>query len=226
MIKIASSAELTMLREELRSKLSLRESGNSTESIIQVKVAMATCGIASGARDVMTFFQDELGKRSINALVTPTGCMSYCYAEPTVEVMLPGKSPVVFGWVDNRKADEIIEKYIKNGDLVEGIIPVNYQTIEEKLKVPFGADPAKKQIRIALRNCGLINPEDLHEAIANDAYSALALVLTEMTPVQVIGIIKKIRTQGTWGRWFSYRSEMGNYRQKPGGSEICDMQCG
>jgi len=202
MIKIASSAELTMLREELRSKSNLRESGNSIESIVQVKVAMATCGIASGARDVMNFFQDELGKRSINALVTPTGCMSYCYAEPTVQVTLPGKSPVVFGWVNNRKADEIIEKYIKNGDLVEGIIPVNYQTIEEKINVPVGADPAKKQIRIALRNCGLINPEDLHEAIAYDAYSALALVLTEMTPVQVIGIIKKSGLRGRGGGGF------------------------
>jgi NADH:ubiquinone oxidoreductase subunit F (NADH-binding)/(2Fe-2S) ferredoxin len=202
MIRIASSAELTRLREELKSKINLRESGNTSESIVQVKVAMATCGIASGARDVMTFFQDELAKRSINALVTRTGCMSYCYAEPTVEVTLPGNSPVVFGWVNHRKADEIIEKYIKNGDLVEGVIPVNYQTIEEKLNLPDGVAAGKKQVRIALRNCGLINPEDLNEAIAHNAYSALALVLTEMTPAQVIGIIKQSGLRGRGGGGF------------------------
>jgi NADP-reducing hydrogenase subunit HndB len=56
--------------------------------------------------------------------------MGYCYAEPTIEVKLPGSDPVVFGGVDNYKADEIIEKYIKGGELVDGIIPVNYETID------------------------------------------------------------------------------------------------
>lgn len=80
----------------------------------------------------MEFFIDELEKRNIQAVVTQTGCMSYCFAEPTVEVTLPGQAPVVFGYVDSKKADDIIEKYIKNGELVEGIIPVNYETIEKK----------------------------------------------------------------------------------------------
>ena len=97
--------------------------------MVQVKVAMATCGIASGAKEVMEFFVTELDKRSINAVVTQTGCMGYCFAEPTVEVTLPGKEPMVFGYVDNRKADEIIERYIKEGELVDGIIPQNYNTI-------------------------------------------------------------------------------------------------
>jgi hypothetical protein len=53
---------------------------------------MATCGIASGAKPIMDFFVDELDKRGIGAVVTQTGCMGYCYAEPTVEVQLPGRS--------------------------------------------------------------------------------------------------------------------------------------
>jgi NADP-reducing hydrogenase subunit HndB len=93
---------------------------------------MATCGIASGARETMDYFIDELDKRKIDAVVTQTGCMGYCYAEPTVEVKLPGQDPVVFGYVDTRKAEEIIEKYILNGELVDGIIPQNYQTINDK----------------------------------------------------------------------------------------------
>jgi NADP-reducing hydrogenase subunit HndB len=56
--------------------------------------------------------------------------MGYCYAEPTVEVQLPGREPLVYGFVDRKRADEIIEKYIKNGELVEGIIPVNYEKID------------------------------------------------------------------------------------------------
>jgi len=79
----------------------------------------------------MNYIVDELDKRNIEAVVTQTGCMGYCYAEPTVEVALPGKEPLVFGYVDARKANEIIEKYIKSGILVEGIIPVNYKKIEQ-----------------------------------------------------------------------------------------------
>ena len=58
--------------------------------------------------------------------------VGYCYAEPTIEVKLPGAEPVVYGGVDREKADEIIEKYIKGGELVNGIIPVNYETIDSK----------------------------------------------------------------------------------------------
>ena len=62
-------------------------------------------------------------------MVTQTGCMGYCFAEPTVEITLPGNEPIVFGYVDAKKADEIIERYIKEGELVDGIIPQNYNTI-------------------------------------------------------------------------------------------------
>lgn len=131
MSKIKSLDDLKKMREKVRSKIALRERSDSPDERIQVKVAMATCGIASGAKDVMDFMIDSFEKRNIDALVTQTGCMGYCYAEPTIEVTVPGKEPIVFGDVDTNKADDIIEKYIKNGELLEGIIPVNYQTIDE-----------------------------------------------------------------------------------------------
>jgi NADP-reducing hydrogenase subunit HndB len=134
MTKVKTLADLKKLREELQEKIRLRESGEHPESIVQVKVAMATCGIASGAKDVMTFFIEEMEKRGIEGVVTQTGCMGYCYAEPTIEVTLPGHDPMVFGYVDNRKADEIIEKYIKKGELVDGIIPITYQSINDNQK--------------------------------------------------------------------------------------------
>lgn len=131
MSKIKSLADLKKMRDEVRSKITLRERSDSPDERVQVKVAMATCGIASGAKDVMEFMIDSFEKRNIDAVVTQTGCMGYCYAEPTLEVKVPGKDPIVFGYVDVNKADEIIEKYIKNGELLDGIIPVNYQTIDE-----------------------------------------------------------------------------------------------
>jgi NADP-reducing hydrogenase subunit HndB len=91
---------------------------------------MATCGIASGAREVMDVFTEEFTKRNIEASVTQTGCMGYCYAEPTVEITLPGNEPVTFGFVDGKKACRIIDKYVLNNELIDGIIPVNYESID------------------------------------------------------------------------------------------------
>lgn len=131
MDKIKNLADLRNLKEKVQSKTKLRDKSETPEQMVQVKVAMATCCIASGSRETMNYIVDELDKRNIDAVVTQTGCMGYCYAEPTVEVTLPGKESLVFGYVDAKKADEIIEKYIKNGILVEGIIPVNYKKIDQ-----------------------------------------------------------------------------------------------
>jgi NADP-reducing hydrogenase subunit HndB len=132
MSKITSLADLKKKREEIKTGLDIRIKAMDPDSVVQVKVAMATCGIASGAKAVMEFFLEQLDRRNIAAIVTQTGCMGYCYAEPTIEVKLPGQEPVVFGYVDLKRADQIIEKYIKTGELVDGIIPVNYQSIDDK----------------------------------------------------------------------------------------------
>ena len=132
MTKVKSLADLRKMKEELESKLNLREKSNHPEKLIQIRVAMATCGIASGAKKVMEYLIDELEKRNIEAVVTQTGCMGYCYAEPTIEVTLPNQESIVFGFVNEKKANEIIEKYIKNNELVEGIIPVNYETVHKQ----------------------------------------------------------------------------------------------
>mgnify|MGYP006285813543 CR=1 FL=1 len=132
MTKIKSLADLKKMKSDLQSKIALREKSENPEGRILVRVGMGTSGIASGAKQVMEFLMEELDKRNVDAIVTQTGDMGYSYAEPTVEVTIPGKEPVVFGDVDQKKADDIIEKYIKNGELLDGIIPQNYETIDKK----------------------------------------------------------------------------------------------
>lgn len=131
MSKIKSLAELKNLREQLQKKVDIREKGENIQEMVHIRVAMATCGIAAGAKETMEQFIEKMNKEGINnAVVTQTGCMGYCHSEPTVEVTIPGKEAVVFGNVDKEKVYEIVEKYIKNGELVDGIIPVTYETIE------------------------------------------------------------------------------------------------
>ncbi len=130
MNKIKSLADLKKLQSEVQSKIKLREKGDHSENLIQIKVSMATCGIASGARETMNYIIEELDHQGIDAVVTQTGCMGYCYAEPTIEITIPGQAPVVYGFVNKVKAQEIIDKHIKLNQMVDGIIPVNYSSID------------------------------------------------------------------------------------------------
>ncbi|MBG0859327.1 MAG: (2Fe-2S) ferredoxin domain-containing protein [Bacteroidales bacterium] len=122
MKKIKSLADLRKSKADTLARIHAKEK-------IRIRVHMGTSGLASGAKEIFDFLTVELEKRSINGIVVGTGDMGYCFAEPTIEVTRPGEDPVVFGNVDKLKADEIIEKFIKNGYYVEGLLPVNYQTI-------------------------------------------------------------------------------------------------
>ncbi|MBM7685297.1 (2Fe-2S) ferredoxin domain-containing protein [Defluviitalea raffinosedens] len=132
MAKIKSLDELKQLREQFKSKVDIREKGDNMEKLVQIRVAMATCGIASGAREVMNALVDIVANEKLdNVVISQTGCMGYCYAEPTIEVAIPGEEPVVFGEVTVERAKEIVEKYVKNGELLDGIIPVSHKTVDE-----------------------------------------------------------------------------------------------
>lgn len=131
MNKITSLSDLKQLREDIQSRIKLREKSDASDTLVQIKVGMATCGIASGAKETMNVLIEEAERQAIDVVVTQTGCMGFCYAEPTVEVTIPGRDPVVFGHVDKAKAREIIDRYIIQGKLIDGIIPVEFKTIND-----------------------------------------------------------------------------------------------
>lgn len=127
-----SLEDLKALRDQVKNKVDLREKGENVDDLIVLRVAMATCGIAAGAREVMTYLADVVREESLdNVVITQSGCMGYCYAEPTVEVTLPGKEPVVYGHVDLEKAKEIMEKHVKGGEMIDGIIPNAAKSLDE-----------------------------------------------------------------------------------------------
>jgi NADP-reducing hydrogenase subunit HndB len=127
-MKVKSFPEL----QKLKTKYQTRESSEEdVEGIVLIKVGMATCGIASGARDIKKVLIEECEHNAVDARVKQTGCLGYCYAEPMVEVLRPGAKPKVFGYVDKNRAKEIIEKYIIQGEEVDGEIPVSFKTIDD-----------------------------------------------------------------------------------------------
>ncbi len=130
MDKIKSLADLKKRREDLQANMSLRENSDSPDQVVQIKVAMSTCGIASGAKPVMDALIGSCKDLNVKAIVSQTGCMGYCYAEPTVEITKPGQEPIVFGYVTVEKAKDIVQKYILNNEILDGVIPQSYQSID------------------------------------------------------------------------------------------------
>ncbi len=116
--------------DELKSKCaSIKEhkAALAKEKII-VNVSLATCSIAAGGKKALEAITDELANAGLSDKVAlvQSGCMTYCYAEPTVEITKPGGEPVVFGFVDEAKARALVTEYIAKDEAVEGVIPVNY----------------------------------------------------------------------------------------------------
>jgi len=122
---IKSLDELKKIREAQQNKVNLRETGNMTEDVIEVMVGLATCGIAAGARETMNAMVEEINQLGIaNVKVVRVGCMGYCHSEPIVQVNVPGMEPVVYGNVDEEKGREIVNKHIKNKEMLEDSVMI------------------------------------------------------------------------------------------------------
>lgn len=119
-----SIAEIKAIRDKMQADKASRETG--TEGDIRIVVGMATCGIAAGARPVFNTLVDEVASRQLtNVKVTRTGCMGMCKLEPLVEVYIPGQEKVTYIKVDAKKAKEIIEKHIVDGQICTDYLVTN-----------------------------------------------------------------------------------------------------
>lgn len=120
---IKSLDELRKIKEEYGEKVKLRKSGEGQENEIEILIGMATCGISSGARDTLNEFIERLSEEKIsNAKVVSVGCIGYCHSEPTVQINKMGEKPVLYGNVTKDKVKEIVDKHIKNNQIVDNLI--------------------------------------------------------------------------------------------------------
>lgn len=108
--------ELLAIKERTKSAMTVRE--NSGE-LTRVVVGMATCGIAAGARPVLTAFSQEVERRKLeNVTVSQTGCIGMCQYEPIVEVFVPGKEKVTYVQMSPEKVARVVNDHIVNGNIV------------------------------------------------------------------------------------------------------------
>ncbi len=170
----------------------------------KIKYHMLVCGgtacHASQSEEILTKFKELIVSKGLETEVQAikTGCFGFCEKGPIVK-MMPDNT--FYTQVKPGDCAEILEEHIIKGRKVTRLL---YQDPETKERISDSRHMGfyKKQIRIALRNCGFINPENIEEYIARDGYLALGTVLTEMSPEAAIEILKKSGLRGRGGGGF------------------------
>ncbi len=168
----------------------------------RILIGTGTCGIASGAEDILKTLSEELDKNNLPADIIQVGCIGLCYAEPLIEIVKPGMPGVFYGNLTPELMSELVRDYLIAGnprpDLALG---ARGEGTIDGIPQLFDLPVLKPQVRIALRNCGNIDPMNIHHYIANGGYEGLSEVL-KMKPQEVIDEVKKSGLRGRGGAGF------------------------
>ncbi len=193
-----------------------------------ILVGDVTCGRAAGSAEVITAIRSELRKIGKRARIAGVGCLGLCYAEPMIEVSLPGGPSVLYGDVTPAAAKRIVRSHIGKGkprtDLALAVM--NGVPLDGVPK--FGELPMLQgQVRIVTRNCGRIDPDKIEHYIANGGYEGLAKALA-MSPEDVIAEVERSGLRGRGGAGFPTGRKWKFCRSAPGETKylICNADEG
>jgi len=182
----------------------------------RILVGAATCGRAAGAAAVIKAIEAELAQSNIEAIIIQVGCIGLCYAEPLVDIIKPGRPRICYGNVTPEIAVELINDYIlKDNPRPDLALGTHGDGSIDGIPRLFDLPMLKPQVRIALRNCGHIDPENIDHYIANGGYSGLVRALS-MKPEEVIEEVKKSGLRGRGGAGFSTGRKWEFCRNAPG----------
>jgi len=167
---------------------------------MHILVCGGTGCIASGAEDVVGELRAELTKHNLQdeVQVLKTGCFGFCEQGPIVKIY---PDNVFYVKVQGEDIAKLVEEHIVKGRIYDKLLYTDPQTkehIAEHREIPF----YHQQLRIALRNCGIIDPEKIEDYVAMQGYEALGRCLVDMTPQQVIDVMKKSGLRGRGGGGF------------------------
>ena len=199
-----SLAELEAIKSKMKSFVEMRKENSVCDSKDSVRATVLVCGgtgcTSSSSPKIIKEFEDQIAKKGLEneVKVIQTGCFGLCALGPIVIVYPEG---AFYSTVKVEDVEEIVTEHLLNGNIVTRLL--YEETVQENsIKSLNETNFYKKQMRIALRNCGVINPENIDEYIALDGYKALAKALTEMTPEQVIDVVKDSGLRGRGGGGF------------------------
>lgn len=205
----------------------------------RIAVGMGTCGIGNGAEDVYQAFVSAIDAHGVDAQISRVGCFGFCAEETLVNIAIPGKPLVILNRVKPHDADRIVVDIhsgtvdsaralckIESWDHLTGVVDYGegFPDIPEWNEIDF----YKGQKKIVLRNCGLIDPEDIEEYIAVGGYKALLKTLRNAEPERVIEELKTAKLRGRGGAGFLVSTKWEFLRNAPAGTKyvICNADEG
>ncbi len=187
---------------ELQSKAAKKWHTFDSIKRLRILVGGGTCGRAAGAQEVIDIISSRLKKKNIKADIVETGCLGMCYAEVIVEVAKPDGPRILYKNISPENASKFTTDCIINNRIREDLTLATTGDICVNGLPPFKDLPMlKRQVRIALRNCGWIDPLNIGHYLARGGYSGLSRAL-EMAPHEVITEVKKSGLRGRGGAGF------------------------
>ncbi len=215
-------------RRQARAKwAALRES-----PVPYIYIGAGSCGLAAGAADTQGAVEEYLKQRRFDARIVPVGCIGPCYLEPLMDVQMPGQPRISYSNVAPKDVLPILAAFFEKHEIPKSHLAGCFEkdggpkTEDRGLKTADGSDVPrffdlpmlKPQVRIVLRNCGVIDPDDLDHYLARDGYSGFEKCLS-MTWQDVLDTVKRsgIRGRGgagfpTWRKWATCRDQQSDER--------------
>ena len=168
----------------------------------RILIGTGTCGRAAGADQVLAVVRETIAELGIEATVGETGCIGLCYAEPLVELQRPDGPRVLYGNVTESSIVELLTGFFVNGDLNAATALATTSSVPAEGIPPLNELPMlKPQVRVVLKNCGVIDPERIDHYIARGGYEGLHKAL-RMDPEHIIAEVKASGLRGRGGAGF------------------------
>ncbi|KPJ68615.1 NADH dehydrogenase [candidate division WOR-1 bacterium DG_54_3] len=180
-----------------------------TSKIPVIYLGTASCGRAAGAMEVLKSVKKTLKENRLKAKIIQVGCIGPCYLEPLMDIALPDRPRISYGNVNPEKAKKIIESYLIKEDpqvqLAVGHFGDENYGLTNGIPKFFDLPMLKPQVRVVLRNCGFIDPEEIDHYLANEGYAGIMNAFKK-APEDVIAEVKEAGLRGRGGAGFpTYR---------------------
>jgi NADH-quinone oxidoreductase subunit F len=217
--------------EKIKTQAKKKWDSLKASKIPVIHLGTASCGRAAGAMEVLDSVKQTLKKNRLKAKIVQVGCIGPCYLEPLLDITVPGQPRISYADMNPHKAKRILESYLKKGDplLQFAVGHFGDKDWQSGNGIPrfFDLSMLKPQVRVVLRNCGLIDPEEIDHYVANLGYEGIMKAFG-MGPQKVIEEVKQSGLRGRGGAGFPTYRKWEICRNSPGKTKylICNADEG